>query len=237
MSENLNNSPTNVARRSPLYRYHESRKAQFVGRSESVLVNSYPEDEELGIKQAQSLAIFDLTGVSRLGFKGVDTSSWLSNQNISLPERPNEACISREGLTVARLSDHEYLMLDPVASENSKLRKLRNNLSMNIGIRSYLLERADSHGCFALTGSLAAQVLSKVCAVDMRPHKFDQFNVAQTFLARVNSIVIRLDQGDTLCFFILADLSTNEFLWEGLLDAMQEFCGKPMGVSTLNSLL
>ena len=79
-------------------------------------------------------------------------------------------------------------------------------------------------------------VLSKVCAVDMRPHKFDQFNVAQTSVARVNSIVIRLDQGETLCYFILADLSMNEFLWDGLLDAMQEFDGKPMGVSTLSSL-
>ena len=236
MSENLLNSPTSVARRSPLYRYHESRNAQFVGRSESMVVNSYPEDEGLGIEQAQSLSIFDLTGVARLGFKGVDTSNWLSNQDVSLPERPNKACLSREGLTVARLSDHEYLMIDPIGRENSKLQKLRNNWSINIGIRSYLLERADSHGCFALTGSHAAQVLSKVCAVDMRPHKFDQFNVAQTSVARVNAIVIRLDQGETLCYFILADLSMNEFLWDGLLDAMQEFDGKPMGVSTLRSL-
>lgn len=227
--------PTDELRRSPLYRYHELNNASYVARAGGLVVESYLHENE-STRSANSLALVDLSCLNRVGFKGTDTPSWLEEQALQLPEQPNQAILDNEGVLVARLSDNEFIALDATAEDGLKIDSLRNNWSMDIGKRSYLLERADTHAWFAMTGEFASQVLSKVCAVDMRPHKFDQLMVAQTSVARANSIVVRADQGSTLCFHILADLSTSEFMWEGLLDAMQEFNGEAVGLTAFQKL-
>ncbi len=79
-------------------------------------------------------------------------------------------------------------------------------------------------------------MFSKICGVDLRAHKFANGEVAQTSVAKANSIVIRHDLGSTHCFYILTDVSTAEFLWDCLLDAMAEYRGKPVGVAALRAL-
>ena len=223
-------------RRSPLYRLHQSNGAEFVERSGSAVVSHYDADSKAEFAQAESLAIADLSGLARIGFKGADTVAWLQSQNLSLPVEPNQACLSDDGLCVARLSRTEFLILDNLLVASEKIEQLRKACSMDQSQRSYLLERADSHACFALSGEHVPTLLSKVCGVDMRLHRFAQYRIAQTSVARVNSIVIRSDQAKTPCFYVLADLSPAEFMWQGLLDAMQEFGGKPVGLNALNSL-
>lgn len=217
-------------RRSPLNRWHESQGASFINRSGGQLVGHYLNEQP---EQAQQLAIADLSCLSRVGFKGADTADWLTGQGLALPEKPNQAVLSN-GLTVLRLSDTEFFIVDELTNESGSIEQLRKAWSMDLAQQTYLLERADSHAWFALTGDLGPQVLSKVCAVDMRLHKFDQYQVAQTSVARSNAIVLRSDFGNTPNFFVMADLTSSQFLWDGLLDAMHEFNGKAVG---LNSLL
>ena len=235
--------PQALLRRSPLYRYHLEHQAEFVARSGSAVVDSYNGNLQREIERAESLAIIDLCGIPRIGFKGADTADWLRQQGVTMPTQPNSACQTEQGITVARLSQNEFLILDSVAEPGAKIAEagleiaqLETDWSMNLAQRTYLLPRADSHAWLALTGAFASQVLSKICAVDMRLHKFAQHSVAQTSVARSNAIVVRADQGSTPCFFVLADLSTAEFLWHGLLDAMDEFQGKPIGLNAFFSL-
>jgi sarcosine oxidase subunit gamma len=48
--------------------------------------------------------------------------------------------------------------------------------------------------------------------------------------------VIRNDLGSTPVFYVLSDISGVEFLWDCLLDAMQEYGGYAVGVSALQRL-
>lgn len=223
-------------RRSPLYRLHQANGAKFIRRSDAALVSHFDIDSKAELAQAKSLAIADLSGLSRIGFKGADTVEWLLSQNISLPAQPNQACTSDDGLCVARLSHTEFLLMDNLLVASEKIEQLRRAWSIDQVQRSYLLERADSHACFALLGEHVPSLMSKVCGVDMRLHRFAQHQLAQTSVARVDSIVIRCDLAKTPYFYVLADLSSAEFMWHGLLDAMQEFSGKAVGWSVLNSL-
>ena len=79
-------------------------------------------------------------------------------------------------------------------------------------------------------------MFSKICAVDLRSHKFANGEIAQTSVAKANSSVIRNDLGSTHCFYILTDVSSAEFLWDCLLDAMAEYDGRPVGVAALRAL-
>ena len=223
-------------RRSPLYRYHQQLDARFVERSDGLLVSQYGNDLAREVQAANSLAIADLTALQRIGFRGVDTEAWLESQGLCLPASPNAASLQQDGVITARLSHTESLLLDDLRKPAKVFQQLRNNWSMDIDKHTYLLERGDSHGCFALSGEHVPELLSKVCAVDMRLHKFPQYSVAQTSVARSNSIVVRVDFGPSPGFLILSDLSTTEFVWQGLLDAMLEFNGKAIGITALTSL-
>ena len=102
--------------------------------------------------------------------------------------------------------------------------------------RCYHMPRAHSHCWLALTGRHTAEMLAKVCGVDMRTHKFADGNVAQTSIARLNGILIRNDLGDTTAFYLLADCASADYLWPCLLDAMDEFDGAPVGLEALLAL-
>jgi sarcosine oxidase subunit gamma len=72
--------------------------------------------------------------------------------------------------------------------------------------------------------------------VDLRPHKFQPGQIAQTSLAKMSGIVIRDDRGAIPAFHLLADVASAEYLWGAVLDAMSEFGGAPVGLQALRRL-
>lgn len=233
--------PTSFLRRSPLYRWHLGQGACFIQQNNAAIVANYANGNSGDLAresdQVRSSALIDLTPLMRVGFKGAGTVSAFEAANFPLPAQANRACDGPNGSIIARLSQQEILILDSinvVSGEDSRFRKTWNALPSG---NTFLLERADSHAWFALSGHHASEVLSKVCAIDMRLHKFADYEIAQTSVARANSIVIRVDQSGVPCFFVLCDLSASEFLWEGILDAMAEFKGRAAGVMALQNLM
>jgi sarcosine oxidase subunit gamma len=79
-------------------------------------------------------------------------------------------------------------------------------------------------------------MFSKICGVDLRTHKFAQGQIAQTSVAKINAVVVRHDLGTTPCFYIFSDIASTEFLWDCLLDAMEEHQGVAIGVAAIRSL-
>ncbi|MFT5360878.1 MAG: sarcosine oxidase subunit gamma, partial [Porticoccaceae bacterium] len=160
-------------------------------------------------------------------------TTWATSQGVKIPERPNLALLQKDQGLVVRLSYHELLILsntDPLSTQIERLD------SMAVGPQTYTLPRADSHCWLAVTGSQAAEMFSKVCGVDLRPHKFANNAVAQTSVAKASAIVVRHDLGTTHCFYVLTDVSAAEFLWDCLIDAMLEYDGGPVGVASMREL-
>lgn len=205
-------------RRNPLARWHES----VGGQTQDQRVVTYPNHT------TPALGLTDLNGLPRLGFKGADTVAWLTRQGLELPEQANTALFNN-GLVVARLSLTEFFLAALSDAAADTLTLLRGAWSLDLAERTYLLERADSHACVALTGPQASDMLAKVCAIDLRAHKFGRLSVAQTSVARSNAIVVRIDtHAAEPQFLIFSDLSSVEYHWECLLDAMQEFAGNAL---------
>jgi sarcosine oxidase subunit gamma len=227
--------PDQLLRRSQLYRWHLQAGAEYGHHSTGGLVERYSGDDEEH-KLAQRLGLADLSTLPRTGFKGRGAPTWVAQQGSQLPDRPNRASLHNDGSLLARLSQEELLVLSDLQLNASLVDELQQNWSLDSAEGVYLLPRADSHCWFALTGRYAAETFSKVCGVDLRNQKFDPGDIAQTSLARVNAIIIRNDLGATSCFYILSDVSSAEFLWTCLLDAMLEFSGGPVGMAALRRL-
>ena len=227
--------PTQYSCRSQLYRWHLNARARFEEFAGTAIVAEYAEagDES---HQATHLALADLSTLPRTGFKGAGAPDWLKEQGAQVPNSPNQAARQKDGSLIARLSIDELLILSDLISGSTLPAILQDRWSLESTKRVYSLPRGDSHCWFALTGDHATTTLAKVCGVDMRTHKFAERKIAQTSLARVNAIILRNDLATTPCFFILSDVSSTEYLWDALLDAMVEFQGSPVGIAALRTL-
>ncbi|WP_286977547.1 hypothetical protein [Pseudomonas sp.] len=49
-------------------------------------------------------------------------------------------------------------------------------------------------------------------------------------MARANAIVINASQTELTCLYLLVDSASASYFWPVLLDAMQEFGGKPLSI-------
>ena len=178
-------------------------------------------------ERKNGLALSDLSAMNRFGYRGADVDSWCESQyGITCP-RINRSALTKEGLLIVGLSSTEILVL-----EDAKAKPDSEVILENVPA-TYILPRQDSHHCFMLLGQHCASMFSKMCAVDLRYHKFQEMHVAQTIMARVSVIIVRRDMDETPAYYVLVDSSLAEYMWDSMLDAMQEFDGKVVGSNDL----
>ncbi|WOE32446.1 MULTISPECIES: sarcosine oxidase [unclassified Acinetobacter] len=184
------------------------------------------------LAQIQQCAIIDLTHLPRVGFRGLDSADFLTEHGFQVPEQPNSLCQQKDGSLVAKLSHYEYLLLGGLLNFGENVRTLEQDWRAD-GRANYLLARQDSHAWIQLTGHHIAQVMAKLCAVDLSADAFSVGQVVQTSIARINGIILNVSDLQTQKFNILCDRAAALYLWQVLLDAIAEFGGKAAGVDAL----
>ena len=226
-------------RRSPIYRETQAAGAFCeVINGGAVPMHYGSPDSELG--RAQKMAIADLSGLPRTGFKGAGTVDWLQGQGLNIGADSNMAYRQEGGALAARLAPTEIFLIDSLDATGALIDKLNTAWSWGKEkprkLIGYPMPRQDSHAWFMITGSAAPEMFAKICGVDLRPHKFQPGQIAQTSLAKMSGIVIRDDRGAIPAFHLLADVASAEYLWGAVLDAMLEFGGAPVGLQALRRL-
>ncbi|CAH2601096.1 Sarcosine oxidase [Rhodovastum atsumiense] len=157
----------------------------------------------------------DFSDRPRIGFKGADTSRWLSQQGLRFGDASNRAYPQPDGSLLVRLSPGEFLLLE--AGDTGAVVRLQAAWSWEAeaGL-CFPVPRRDSHAWFHLEGARVPEVFATLCGVDLRLHRFADHSVAQTSVARLNAIVIRDGDG----FHLLADSASAEYLQACLSDAL-----------------
>jgi len=223
-------------RRSPVYRRTNSTTSRLVELNGFMVPLAISEDH-LEVAAAGQLALFDASWLPRIGFKGKDTITWLTTKGLEIPERPNMLSKIDRGSLIIRLGATECLILaDPNRFEESSfelVQGLEEGHAETAGMETYILPRQDSHCCFVLFGEVVPQLFSKICAVDFSAGEFPNHAVAQTIVARLGAIVIRIDSANAMAYLILADSSSAEYLWDCLVDAMDEYSGGLVGLNAV----
>lgn len=229
--------PAGQTRRSFVYRRLAEAGAVFGAVADVALAVHYG-DPDAELETARRLGLADLSVLPRVGFKGAGAAKWLAAQGVSLPE-VNGAAAQPDGALAARLGPDEVLLLgglDGAAGLVGRLDEAWAGASAGEP-RGYPVPRRETHAWFVVTGAQAADMFAKLCAVDLRPQSFANHRIAQTSVARANSIVIRADLAGTLAYHLLVDSATADYYLAVLLDAMSEFTGGLVGHQALQSLL
>jgi len=186
--------------------------------------------------QAESLALCDLSPLPRAGYKGRDTRAWLAARGVAVPDEDNRALRQDGGWLAARLAPGEMLLLGALDGDPAPLDRIAADWTPEPDPGTYPVPRADANCWFAISGRHGAEMMAKLCGVDLRPHKFAQGAIAQTSVARINAIVLRADLGSTLAYYLLTDSASASYMWGCIVDAMAEFDGAPVGLAALRAL-
>lgn len=232
--------PHGFQRRSFIYRKTAEAGAEFLEINGGAVPLRYGAAAEVELDRARRMGLADLSVLPRTGFKGVGTIDWLSGQGLAIGGDSNVAHRQTGGEWAARLAPNEIFLLDSLAGSGQLIRRV--NEAWNWGSETprkpigYPVPRQDSHAWFMVTGKSAPEMFAKICGVDLRLHKFPVGRIAQTSLAKMSGIIVRVDLGQTPAYHLLADIASAEYLWSALLDAMQEFDGGPVGLATLREL-
>jgi len=230
---------TLTPKRTPLYHLHQADAARAEGWQ---ALNGYAVDGgdnatlDADLTAAAHCALVDVSALARLGVRGSHAARFLGEHDYQLPEAPNQATRQPDGSLVARLSASEYLLLGSLDEQEQRISQQEATWpSIQAGV--YLLPRQDTHAWLALTGTHASNVMAKLCGVDLSPAAFAPGQVAQTSVARANAIVINASQPALTCLYLLVDSASARYFWPVLLDAMQEFGGKPLSITAFMKAL
>ncbi len=167
-----------------------------------------------------ALQLIDLTEAYRTGFRGVNAASFLAEQGVDVPAAPNQAVTLVDGRLVLRLSQREFWILAPSAEQDERIDALNEK---TVPAACYSLFCRDSHAWFVLSGERRAECMAKLCGVDLRSRVFPLGSIAQTSVARLNTIIVHHLLDSVEGYSILCDSASAEYFEAAVRDAMDEF--------------
>lgn len=183
--------------------------------------------------QACKAGLLDLSALPRMALRGPNAPSFLEAAGLPVPSQPNRASRTDNGEQVLRLGQKEFWILGSLADQGAGTEALKQVAWPEQGCHELYCQ--DSHAWFALTGQHLPDIMAKLCGVDLRPAAAPAGSVVQTSVARVNAIILCHRLHDVPCFSILCDSASAPYLWDCLLDAMQEFAGQAIGLASLQA--
>jgi sarcosine oxidase subunit gamma len=131
-----------------------------------------------------ALVITDVSNLARYGVKGAQASAWLTKHGVKIPDAPNAWALSGQTL-VMRLGSTEFLIEDQAGGEICK--KL---LADTVRIPNvYKVPRADA--AYLLAGSGVLNLLSELCALDLRETALLESDVIMTQMAGISATLLR----------------------------------------------
>ncbi len=233
VKESKNAAPraTDGVARSPLYRRLEAAGARCRAFADTVVVadcGASPEEEE----RLRCLAWADFSPLPRLGYKGWEALSWLRARGLGVGESGETRC-SRDGLLAARMGD-EALLLGAARAAAEACQRCAADWEKERPSGVFPVPRQSLSAWLRIGGTQAPAMFAKLCALDLRTHRFPNLRVAQTVMARMNVLLLR---EDCVCagapalpaYHLLMDSAAAEYLWECIGDAALEFDGVPVG--------
>jgi sarcosine oxidase subunit gamma len=184
---------------------------------------------------SSSIELFDLSCLPRSGFKGGGTLAAMQARGLKLENQPNRAFRQEDDILCLVLAATEVFLLGSPGGNNARLTEIETTWRIGGAERTYLMPRRHSHAWFALEGDRVPEMLAKLCAVDFRPSRFRDLSIAQTSVARLNSIVLRADRKERHIYHLLADSSCSAYMLACLEDAAEEFGGRVQDAGRLPS--
>jgi sarcosine oxidase, subunit gamma len=166
-----------------------------------------------------ALTITDVGNLARYGVKGAQAAAWLSKHGVTTPEAPNTWVLSGQTL-VMRLGSTEFLLEDQIGGETCKKLLADTRRVPNV----YKVPRADA--AYLLAGSAVLNLLSELCALDLRENSLLENDVVMTQVAGISATVLRQNINNETVYRLWCDGTYAAFMSHVLDEIAVELGGK-----------
>lgn len=191
-------------------------------------INGMPAIVTTDEPSSDRLGIADLSFLGRFGVKGSGAATWLEQQNLPVPDRPNSWRSLPQGGLIARLGLTEFLIEDSINSTVApRLAQTCQQPPANV----YPVLRQDL--AIALCGSAMRELLLQTCGVNFGALSLEQCPVILTSIVGVSVTVI---PGESV-YRIWCDGTYGAYLWETLVSIAKELGGGIVGCETVFQLI
>ena len=172
----------------------------------------------------QTVTTTDISKLERFGVKGPQAAKWLANHGVAIPAKANTWVLSGNAI-VMRLGLTEFLIEDQLIqgkAEGKICAKLGADVARVGGV--YKVPRADA--AYILAGSGVLNLLSEVCALDLRESALAENDVLMTQVAGISATVLRQSINNETVYRIWCDGTYGQYMQHILDEIAQELTSK-----------
>lgn len=183
----------------------------------------------------QALALADDTPRGTLRVQG-ETAAECTRQALgTAPDAVGAIVTDSAGVEIASLRPDLY----HIGTATAARAEVQERLKVSAQAQQENVTVTDiTHGRFELrlVGPAAAELMSKVCALDFDDSVFPSGTAAETSVARTRQLILRVDVGPLPAYRLLGGRALGVYVWDTLMEAGRELGIRPMGARALETL-
>ncbi len=164
----------------------------------------------------QALNIIDVSALARYGVKGPKAEKWLVSHGVAVPKHANSWLFNADETLVMRLGSSEFLIEDQFGGQTCK--KLAAVSTRVAGV--YKVLHADAS--YLLAGSEVLNLLSEVCALDLRESALAENALVMTQVAGISATVLRQSINNETAYRLWCDGTYGVYMQHVLLEISGE---------------
>ena len=169
-----------------------------------------------------TLGLCDMSALPKLGVKGPAAASWLTEQQVEIPNTIYDTTRSPEGDLCVRLGDDEFLIESNIRPQLApRLQDALGTARTNV----YRVERQEA--TFLLTGSDAIKIFAQTCSINFS--KTPLHRIILTRVVGVSCGILPETVADVPIYRLWVDYSFAAYLWEILAEIGHELNGSIIG--------
>jgi sarcosine oxidase, subunit gamma len=192
---------------------------------------------------ATSLSLVDLSAFAKVSLRGrgVSELARLSLENTPAAKPLGVTMIARKNLA-CRLADDHLLLLGAAPRLELRLADLELNISaLTADCQAprdglVIVNAASTYAGFALIGGAIEEVLRQLTAIDVSTKAFPPGTCAQTNLAGVPTLLVRVQESSVPAIRIYVPSDLAEYEWEHLMVIGKRWNIAPVGLEAWSSL-
>lgn len=163
--------------------------------------------------RSANITLTDLSGQGLIDIRGRDPGGIFQSIRIG------EVKQVENGILI-RLTPEQFMLLVD-GKTDSAVARLKTESGE--GARVTITDMTHGYGQMRLSGEYAQDVLPKICGLDFADAEFPNQHAAQSSLAKVRTLIVRLDEGNLPAYRLVVGSSLAAYVWDVVTDAMQEF--------------
>ncbi|MHB8627399.1 MAG: sarcosine oxidase subunit gamma family protein [Aggregatilineales bacterium] len=185
---------------------------------------------ELAQIALEKVGIAPVNNWYHLHVRGIEAETVLASVFNTSPMAIGAVLMVSDGILV-RLRHDEFVLL--TTNLKVALERLESKSAESLVT---LTDITHGRGVICLCGPRASDVLPKLCGLNFATTKFPDRYATQTRLAKVRTLIMRMDAGRLPAYYLVVDRSLADYVWEVVFDAAQEWGGVILSQDSLEQL-